>query len=124
MKIATSVKARIESKKIHPVLVFNQSQWLKLYVKFNTKKNNRSSKNGNKDRKTLYKLMNHAGYGKTMENLWNRIDAKLISNKKEHLKWTSKQSYMSQKNIWQWIFDKISMYEFHYDYIKNKYGNK
>ena len=38
MKIATSVKARIESKKIHPVLVFNQSQWLKLYVKFNTKK--------------------------------------------------------------------------------------
>ena len=69
MKIATSVKARIESKKIHPVLVFNQSQWLKLYVKFNTKKNNRSSKNGNKDRKMLYKLMNHAGYGKTMENL-------------------------------------------------------
>ena len=82
-----------------------------------------------------------------MENLRNRIDVKLVSNKKDYLKWTSKPSYMSHK-----IFDndlvaisknkvtltlnkpayigmcilKISkalMYEFHYDHIKNKYGN-
>ena len=30
----------------------------------------------------------------------NRTDVKLISNKKDYLKWTSKPSYMSQK-----IFD-------------------
>ena len=35
-----------------------------------------------------------------MENLRNRIDVKLVSNKKDYLKWTSKPSYMSQK-----IFD-------------------
>ena len=29
---------RIEAKKIHGVLEFNQSQWLKQYVDFNTKK--------------------------------------------------------------------------------------
>ena len=91
--------------------------------------------------------MNNAVYGKTMENLRNRIDVKLVSNKKDYLKWTSKPSYMSHK-----IFDndlvairknkvtltlnkpayigmcilelsKVLMYEFHYDYIKNKYGN-
>ena len=44
--------------------------------------------------------MNNAVYGKTMENLRNRIDVKLVSNKKDYLKWTSKPSYMSHK-----IFD-------------------
>ena len=32
-----------------------------------------------------------------MENLRNRIDVKLVSNKKDDLKWTSKSSYMSHK---------------------------
>ena len=83
-----------------------------------------------------------------MENLRNRIDVKLVSNKKGYLKWKSKRSYM-----WHTIFDndliairnnkvtlalnkpayigmcilelcKVLMYEFHYDYIKNKFGNK
>ena len=35
-----------------------------------------------------------------MENLRNRIDVKLVSNKKDYLKWASKPSYMSYK-----IFD-------------------
>ena len=41
--------------------------------------------------------MNNAVYGKTMENLRNRIDVKLVSNKKCYLKWTSKPSNMSHK---------------------------
>ena len=44
--------------------------------------------------------MNNAIYGKTMENLRNRIDVKLVDNGKDYLKYTSKPSYMSHR-----IFD-------------------
>ena len=37
-----------------------------------------------------------------MENLRNRIDVKLVNNKEDYLKCTSKSSYMSHK-----IFDEI-----------------
>ena len=44
--------------------------------------------------------MNNAVYRNTTENLRNRIDVKLVSNKKDYLKWAYKPSYMSRK-----IFD-------------------
>ena len=60
---------------------------------------NRSKKSGDKDGKALHKVMNSAVYGKTMENLRNRIYVKLVSNKKDYLKWTAKPSYMSHKYL-------------------------
>ena len=109
---------------------------------------NRSrKKNDVKDEKALYKLMNNAVYRKTMEDIKNRIDVKLGSNKKYYLKWTSKLSYMLIKifendlvailknkvtlplnkpaYIGMCILElsKVLMYEFHYDYITNKSGN-
>ena len=44
--------------------------------------------------------MNNVIHGKAMENLRNRIDVKLLNNKEDYLKCTSKPSYMSHK-----IFD-------------------
>ena len=83
-----------------------------------------------------------------MESIRNRIDEKLLNNKKDYLTCTSERSYMSHK-----IFDnnivviqkskvasklnkptytgmcilelsKVLMHKFHYDFIKNKYDNK
>ena len=85
---------------IKPKKEFNQSQWLKPYIEFNTQKRLEAEKNGDKDGKVLYKLMNSAVYGKTMENLGNRMDIRLVNIEKDYLKWTSKSSYMLHK-----IFD-------------------
>ena len=63
-------------------------------------KKNRNRINNDKDGITLYKLMNNAIYGKTVKNLRNRIDVKLVNNEKDYLKYASKPSYMSHK-----IFD-------------------
>ena len=41
--------------------------------------------------------MNNAIYIKTIENMRNRINLKLVNNKKDYSKKTSKQNYMSQK---------------------------
>ena len=86
-------------KKIHRVLEFSQSNWVKPYVEFNTQKRIEVEKNGDKDRKDSYKLMSNALYGKITKKIRNRIDVRLVSNKKDYLKWIPKPSYMSQKII-------------------------
>ena len=91
------LKIGLKLIKIRCVLEFNQSQWLKQYVEFNTQKRIEAEKNGDKYGKALCKLMNNAVYGKTMENLINRIDVKLVSNKKGYLKQACKPSYISHK---------------------------
>ena len=60
-------KVRIKAKKILLVLQFNQSQWLKSYIKINSQKRIETEKYGEKDGKALYKLIINAVYGKTMK---------------------------------------------------------
>ena len=64
---------------------FNQSQWLKKYVEFNTQKRIEIEKNGDKVGKVLYKLMNNSMYGKTMVNLRKRIVGKLFFEQQKRL---------------------------------------
>ena len=131
--------------KIHRVLEFNQSPWLKQYIDFNTKKRTNAKNAFEKD---FFKLMNNSVFGKTMENIRKRVDVRLITDEKKLLKMVSKPTYVSNKifnenlvavhkiketltlnrpaYVGMCILDlsKTLMYDFHYNYIKRKYDHK
>ena len=92
--------------------------------------------------------MNNSVFSKTMENLCKRVDVRLVTNEKKLLKLTSKPTHVSSKifnenlvavhqiketltlnrpaYVGMCILDlsKTLMYDFHYNYIKNKYGDR
>ena len=71
---------------------------MKKYFDFNTEKR----KNATNDfEKGVFKLMINSIYGKTMENLRKRINVRLVNNKKDFLKYTSKPTYVTHE-----LFDK------------------
>ena len=65
--------------KVHDVISFKQSRWLEKYINFNTQKRNQAASDFEKD---FYKLLNNAFYGKTMENVRNRLKIKFIKKDK------------------------------------------
>ena len=87
----------LKIKKVHRVLEFDQTPWLKQYIDFNTEKRKHAKNSFEKD---FFKLMNNSVFGKTMENLRKRVDVRLVTNEKKLLKLTSKPTYVSSK-----IFD-------------------
>ena len=135
----------LKINKVHRVLEFNQSPWLKQYINFNTKKRTQAKNSFEKD---FFKLMNNSVFGKTMENIRKRVDVRLITDEKKLLKMVSKPTYVSSKIFNENLvavhkiketltlnrpaytgmcildLSKTLMYNFHYNYIKKKYGNK
>ena len=61
--------------KVHEIISFKQSRWLEKYIDFNTQKRNQAVNGFEKD---FYKLLNNAFYGKTMENVRNRLKIKFV----------------------------------------------
>ena len=60
--------------KVHNIISIRQSRWLEKYISFNTQKRNKVKNDFEKD---FYKLLNNAFYGKTMENVRNRLKNKI-----------------------------------------------
>ena len=98
--------------------------------------------------KDLFKVMNNAIFGKTMENIRKHRDIKLVTTDEKRNKLVSEHNYHTinyisedlsiiemnktkvkmNKPIYLGLsildISKILMYEFWYDYMKPKYGNK
>ena len=129
-------------KKVHRGIKFNERPWLKDYIQLNTDLRTKGTTPFEKD---FFKLMNNSVFGKTMENIRNRIDVKLVTEEKELEKLVKKPNFdriniftedlvavhMKKSTIklnkpiylGMSILDlsKTLMYDFHYNYIKPKY---
>ena len=92
-----ALKQGLRLKAVHRVIEFEQEPWMRSYIDFNTQMRTAAKSDFEKD---LYKLMNNAVFGKTMENLRGRRDIQVLSvNTRSWTKWVASPSYVERKNI-------------------------
>ena len=118
---------------------------MKAYIMLNTTLRKTAKNEFEKD---FFKLMNSSVFGKTMENIRNHRDMKLVTSVRKYLKYVMKPNFNDghqfskrlfamemgkiefkmNKPVYlrQTILDlcKTLMYEFHYNYMRQTYGSK
>ena len=128
---------------IHRGITFEESEWLKKYIALNTELRTAA----NEFEEDFFKLMNKSVFGKTMENIRDRVDIKLVNDEEQAEKLTAKPNFdhcnicneeLSETHMkkTRLVFDKpvylgmcildlskTLMYDFHYNYLKPKYGD-
>ena len=140
------LKLGVKVTKVHRILTFDEKPFLKEYIDLNTELRKQSKNDLEKD---LFKLMNNAIFGKSMENVLNRSNIKLINNNPEKLLKLIKQpnfqnAYQISNRLCiveskpiKTVFNKpiymgaviletskLHMYEFWYNHLKVKYDDK
>ena len=134
----------LKLKKIHRIIEFNQEAWLKPYIDMNTELRKLAKDDFEKD---LFKLMNNAVFGKTMENVRKHRDIKLVTTSKRRSKLVSEPNYHTMNYISEDLsiiemkktkvkmnkpmylglsileVSRILMYKVWYDFMKPKYGD-
>ena len=134
-------------KKVHRVIEFDQEPWIEPYIRMNTEFRKQERSDFETD---FYKLMNNSVFGKTMENLRNRVDVKIVRawETDKIRKLTPSPSYdrhtifgndmasihmrktklVLNKPIYTGMTilenSKILMYDFFYNHLKARYGQK
>jgi hypothetical protein len=128
----------VELVKVNKVIQYHQEPFMKSYIMLNTEERIKSKNDFEKD---FFKLMNNSIYGKTMENVRNRINFKLINTESQALRVKNLNRYTIFEDdlvgvhiqrqkiklnkpcyLGQTVLDdsKLLMYDFHYNFMLKK----
>ena len=129
--------------KVHRALAFDESPWMKTYVERNIEQRKLARNSFEKD---FWKLANNSVFGKTCENVMNRVDVRLVNERKKALKLVAKTNFKQhtiyneslvgvQMRVTKVKLDKpsyvgvaildiskILMYDFYYDFVQPTWG--
>jgi len=135
----------LKIKKIHRGISFFDDAWLKPYINLNTQLRTKDSNLFDND---FLKLMNNSDFGKTMENIRNRVNFHLVNSQKSLKGYSEKPNFhhltIFDENLvavnmkkTELVFNKpvylgrsildiskMLMNNFHYNYIKKMCGSK
>ena len=106
----------VKLTKIHGVLQFEQKAWLKPYIDKNTILRQKAKDEFEKD---FFKIMNNSVFGKTMENVKNRMQLQLTSSNSNAIKLFS-QPHMKDCRFQHGLY-MIEIIREEIEYDKRKY---
>ena len=131
-------------KRVHRILEFKQSAWMKPYIDFNTQKRKEAT---NEADNNLFKQFSNAVYGKTLENMRKRIKIRIATNEKDFIKYSSRPTYISHVKFGKNLLvihekkelltlnkpiyvgctilelSKLEIYKYHYGFMKENVEN-
>ena len=114
---------------------------MKPYIEFNTERRKEAT---NETDQNLFKRLNNAVYGKTMENMTKRIKIRITTNEKDFIKYASRPTYIGHKKFGKNLvaihekkelltlnkpiyvgntvleLSKLTMYTVYYDFVQKK----
>lgn len=138
------VNLGVEIKKVHNIVSFKQKKWLKPYIDLNTEMRKEAKHDLEED---FFKLMNNSVFGKSMENIKNRVNIHATTSEDNAVKWFSKIHmdgakcfsglYLIEMYEEEVLYDKplyvgasildlskLCMMGFHYDVVEKEFSNK
>lgn len=137
----------VNLEKVHRVISFTQSYWLKSYVEYNAEMRKKATSDIEKD---IFKLLNNAIFGRTLMNKSLFRDIKLVENTENNKRWiqelVNKYNYqdskindnllmINMKNAFVSLdtpvsagfsildLSKLHMYKMYYSILKPKWGD-
>lgn len=96
LNLKEALKAGLKFKKIHRVIKFDQSDWMKIYIEKNTKLRQEAKNDFEKD---FFKLMNNFVFERTMINVRKLVDIKLISEGNKYTSMFQSQTLRNQHSL-------------------------
>lgn len=138
-----AVKLGLRIEKINRILKFRQKKWLVPYIEINSQHRSRAKTTFESD---FYKIMVNSVFGKSMENIRNRVDIQIVTNETKLNKLVKKPNFKDRQIFAENVIavhmekekivfnkpiyvgftilelSKTLMYDYHYNVFIKKYG--